>query len=193
MSNDELGEIMLRPVSEMFRISQVAVAAYPDDVTLAGSLAPLGLSTQMIKDAISAFSSTTPRTEGLGYQQVVARELERFLETQLLARAGLERGSPLVSPNLNEQADLALGRPGYDRLLLAEIEFRPNFEKDLVKFMIAERSNRLAAGLLIVSLARASLNPRYTTMPEFHKVIRIVRELAPNLSLCVVGIEGAFE
>ena len=176
-----------------FRVARVATAAYPDDATLAEALRPLGLSVQLVADAVSTFSSRTPRTDGIGYQRVVARELERHLQDELSARAGLEPASPLVSPNLNERADLALRRPGSDRQLFCEIEFRPNFEKDLVKFMIAQRAGRLAAGLLVVSLSRASLNPRYTTMPEYHKVIRIVRELSPSLALCIVGIEVAFD
>lgn len=176
-----------------FRIARVAIAAHPDDAAVDDALSALGLSIKTISDAISAFSSATARTDGVGYQQMVAQELPRHLQAELSARAGLEHASPFVSPNLNEKTDLALCRPGHDRLLLAEIEFRPNFEKDLVKFMIAQRSGRLAAGLLIVSLTRVSINPRYITMPEFHKVVNVIRELSPNLCLCVVGIEGAFE
>lgn len=176
-----------------FRFSRVVLEAYPDEEHLREALRPLGLTAQMLADAVSSFSSETPRTDGVGYQQIVANELKRHLDKELTGRADLVAASTKVSPNLNEKADLAFGRPDDDRLLLGEIEFRPNFEKDHVKLMIAKRAGRLAAGLLVVSLSRSSLNRRYTTMPEHHKVVRVVRELSPDLALCIIGIEGAFK
>ncbi len=73
-----------------------------------------------------------------------------------------------------------------------EIEFRPNCEKDIIKFMIVERAERLAAGVLIVVNDRKTLNARYTTMPQFSYVKSVLDELAPSFPLLLIGLNGDF-
>ncbi len=98
--------------------------------------------------------------------------------------------STRVSPNLNEKADLAFATDTDVPAVYCEIEFRPNVEKDLIKFQIAHNRGRLAAAVLVVATARGRINPGYTTMPEFAKVTKIVTELSPPYPLLLVGIDG---
>jgi hypothetical protein len=77
-------------------------------------------------------------------------------------------------------------------MLIVEIDFRPNYEKDMIKFMIAARAKRLAAGILIVVDDRRSLAPSYTTMPQFSDVENVLNELAPAFPLFLLGFNGEF-
>jgi len=86
--------------------------------------------------------------------------------------------------------NLALGRNDA-RLFLGD-EFRPNVEKDLFKFPIAHRADRLAAALLVVPLSRA-INPKYHSMPTYRQVLKVLNELLLTFPLMVVGFEGKFE
>ena len=74
-----------------------------------------------------------------------------------------------------------------------EIEFRPNYEKDLVKFQIGANSGILAVGVMILALDRRSLNPGYTSMPEYASALRIIDALQPKYPLLIVGIRGDHE
>jgi hypothetical protein len=126
---------------------------------------------------------------GTGYQQFIARHLETHLRSTL-AVPPLQQASPRVSPALNEQADLVVALDPDHPAIYFEIEFRPNVEKDLIKFQIAYNRKRLAAAVLVVAIARRRVNAGYTTMPEFAKVSRLLAELAPPYPLLLVGIDG---
>lgn len=76
------------------------------------------------------------------------------------------------------------------RSLYFEIEFRPSVEKDLVKFHIGHRANRLSVGVLILALDRGRLNPGYTSMPEYRKFSRVISEFGPQHPLLLLGIDG---
>jgi hypothetical protein len=94
------------------------------------------------------------------------------------------------SPTLNEEADLALGS-SYDGLrLFIEIEFRPNVEKDLVKFQIGANTGTLGAAILILALERSNINRGYTTMPEYSKFVKVIEELQPSYPLLMLGFKG---
>jgi hypothetical protein len=123
----------------------------------------------------------------------VAHELERQLAARLCRFPGLHSGSARYSPRLNEKADLAIGRNGSDSRVFFEVEFRPNVEKDLVKFQIGANSGALAAAVLILAADRNAINRGYTTMPEFQKFERVIAELAPRYPLVVYGINGQHE
>jgi hypothetical protein len=172
-----------------FRVAEVKYEAFPDSGGLSRALEPLKLSTTIVADAVAAFESRTPIRLDEGYQVAVAGELAVHVQRVLCDKAGLMPASRSIPPNYS--VDVALGRDDA-RLFLGEIEFRPNFEKDLVKFMIAQRADRLAAALLAVPLSRA-INPRYTSMPTYGQVLNVLHKLSPNFPLIVVGFEGKFE
>lgn len=164
--------------------------AYPNARQLARALAPLRLSADTIVAAIEAFSTATTRIDGVGYQQTVAKELELHLKQVLVRRTALAEVSTKVSPRLGLKCDIALARSEQTSRLFVEIEFRPNYEKDIIKFMIAARAERLAAGVLVVVNNRRTLAPHYTTKPQYSDVERVINELEPSFPLLLIGLDG---
>jgi len=130
---------------------------------------------------------------GRGYQMDLAADLEGYLEREL-RRDGLRpsrsRSDLTYSPFLNQHADFGLIHLASKQRILFEVEFRPNYEKDLVKFQIGHNSGLLGAAVMIVAIDRKSLNPAYTSMPEFDSVVRVLRELRPTYPLLVIGLRG---
>lgn len=172
-----------------YYLSDCRFAAFPDDAQLGAALKAAGLPRATLEAAIKAFVCAAPLQDGFGYQQSIADHMEAHLRSAL-AVPPLHHVSTRVSPNLNEKADLALAKASNGPAIYFEIEFRPNVEKDLIKFQIAHNQARLAAGILVVATDRGRVNPGYTTMPEFEKVARILRELSPPYPLLLVGIGG---
>lgn len=73
-----------------------------------------------------------------------------------------------------------------------ETEFRPNVEKDMVKFQIGANAGVLSVAVLILTSDRNSVNAGYTTMPEFAKFERVIDELRPVYPLLVLGFRGEY-
>jgi hypothetical protein len=92
---------------------------------------------------------------------------------------------------LNEEADLALGTNYNGPRLFIEIEFRPNVEKDLIKFQIGANTGALTAAILVLALERNNINRSYVTMPEYSKFVRVIDELGPSYPLIMLGFKGA--
>ena len=122
-----------------FLVTDVAESAFPNLHAVEIAASSLGLRHSMLGEWLRRFQSGTEARAGHGHQQVLARELESFLRAELLAQ-GLEECSARVSDRLGEEVDVACARDCASARLLIEIEFRPNFEKDLVKFMVAREA-----------------------------------------------------
>jgi hypothetical protein len=116
--------------------------------------------------------------------------MEGHIRRALANGTELEQVNRTYSPRLNEQADLAFGRPNSVQRLYFEIEFRPNVEKDLVKFQIGANAGQLAAAVLILTVNRSCVNAAYSTMPEFSKFERVIDELRPQYPLLMLGFAG---
>lgn len=172
-----------------FRVTDVEHTLFPHEAAAAEAAAGLGIRIDQLCEFVRSFTSQTATRPNIGHQQVLAAELERHLEHSL-ASIGLQAVSKSVSPVLGERVDFAAGRGHAPPYLLGEIEFRPNFEKDLVKFSIAARRDILGLGILLVAKARHEINPGYTSMPQYDKVIRTVAEFAPAFPLVVIGLSG---
>lgn len=173
-----------------FRITEVKSAFFPSEPMVRHALDQAQVSSTEILVALAAFTCKAPRTDGQGYQMSIAHELERHLSTTLTRGKPVYAGGSRYSPRLNEKADLAIGASTGDSKVFFEVEFRPNVEKDLVKFQIGHNAGSLAAAVLILALDRSAINPRYTTMPEFAKFERVIAELAPTYPLLLCGIHG---
>ncbi len=52
-----------------------------------------------------------------------------------------------------------------------EVQFRPDFLKDLTRFQIGFHSNRIKAIIYIVAIDRNNINPNYTSMPQYNRVV----------------------
>ena len=172
-----------------FQVLGVEQRSFPDAAATSAAAVTLGISVAQLESWLARFTSATPVRHGIGHQQVLAAEIERHFETSLVA-AGLQRAPTSVSPALGERADFAASPDGRPPALLGEIAFRPNFEKDLVKFAIAARRGLLRLGVLVVATRREEINPAYTSMPQFDKVVRVVQEFAPTFPICILGISG---
>jgi hypothetical protein len=173
-----------------FLLTDVKVAHFPSDAVTNRALDDFGLPENKIRESIQTFVCRTQVVVGQGYQQDLAHELELHLTVQLTRLPGLHSGTARYSPRLNEKADLAISRNGSISRVFFEVEFRPNVEKDLVKFQIGANNNALAAAVLILASNRNAINRGYTTMPEFQEFERVIAELAPRYPLIVYGITG---
>ena len=176
-----------------FRITRVDRTAFPDATSLSESFAAFGIPAATLEASFESFVCSAPLEAGRGYQQSIARELEHHLSEELGAPEHRVVRRARYSPHLNEQSDLAIRRDGTDSFVFIEIEFRPNVEKDLIKFQIGKNSGRLAGAVLVLMTDRNSVNPRYTSMPEYRKFVRVIGELRPQYPLLLVGLSGQHE
>ena len=70
-----------------------------------------------------------------------------------------------------------------------EIQFRPDFLKDITRFQMGFHSGKANSIIYIVAIKRKTINPSYTTMPEFDKVVEHLRLLYWLLApILVIGI-----
>lgn len=171
-------------------ITRSEISIYPTPELVNAYLANFGINHVTIKEFIDNFVCPAEIVEGYGYQQSISRELAAALKAEFAQANNLVPTRNFYSENLNEQADAVLKREPHHSKIYFELEFRPNFEKDLVKFQIGANNNNLGLGVLIAALNRNSINPNYTTMPEYSKIKRIVDQLNPLYPLLLIGIEG---
>ena len=173
-----------------YRITRIELAHFPNAAHVAEVLMEFGLPEQRIIGPIQDFICNAPLVQGQGYQKILSSRLENHLRQELIDDNDFVFTTPYYSPNLNERGDLAILKRETDTRVFVEIEFRPNVEKDLIKFQIGHNNGRLVAAVLILAIDRLLINPTYHTMPEFSKAVRIVEELTPEYPLLVVGVAG---
>jgi len=178
----------------IFRISEVMTAHFPDSPSVKDALQAHGVAENNILNALHAFECTVDSdNKAEGYQIRIAGELVKHLTTAIVEKEKIIIENPTYCPRLNEKADLALAKSGSQKRIYFEIEFRPNVEKDLVKFQIGYNSSLLGAAVLVLATDRRGINPAYTTMPEFPKFKRLIQELRPVYPLLLCGIGGNAE
>jgi len=170
-------------------VTEVKRRCWPSAEAVEEALRTFGLSVSAMEAALRSCSHPTPPRDGVGFQLDLGPTIERHLSA-VLAQDGLWPASTRYSQNLNENADLAFGRDYSGRRVFVEIEFRPNVEKDLVKFQIGTNTGVLAVAVLILTTDRTSVNAGYTTMPEFGKFERVIEELRPSYPLLMLGFRG---
>lgn len=174
----------------MYRITRVQFKAWPQEFAVEEALAAYGIGIDALTSLVGTCVHADPPVDGRGFQLDLGPTLKRHLYDALTDGSGLTPSVTKYSPRLNEEADLAFETAGSTRRLYFEIEFRPNVEKDLVKFQIGVNSGWLGAAVLIVTLDLNCINPRYTTMPEFEKFQRVIDELRPTYPLLMIGFAG---
>ena len=173
-----------------FKIGLVQVKSFPNEEVVTSTLGQFSLSPDHLLDAMQSFVCRADITSSSGYQQNLARELAEHLKSAFSTRGIRSKYDRRYCPNLNEQADVVLQKEGIERCIFIEIEFRPNVEKDLVKFQIGCNSGRLGLGILVLATKRDAINPGYKTMPEYEKFLKVIKELRPSYPLFVYGING---
>jgi hypothetical protein len=79
---------------------------------------------------------------------------------------------------INEQSHIGL-----------EIQFRPDFLKDITRFQLGYTSGRFQAIVYIVAIDRNTINDRYTTMPQFDDISEVLTQLEWfQIPVLLVGI-----
>lgn len=144
------------------RIVEVLCRCWPDEAALAAALAPFSLSVDSFVAALRSCVHTPRPHEQGGLQQYLANTIKSHLRSTFTGSHGLSLASDRYSPELAENADLALAGDSSGARIFVEIEFRPNAEKDLVKFQIGRNRGTLAAGVLILAIDRRT-STRVTT------------------------------
>lgn len=173
-----------------YRITEVRHRAWPDDSAVERALAEFGVGIEDFRGLLASCVHPNLPAPDRGFQLELGPTIKSHLYQNLADRSKLKPASRAYSPRLNEEADLAFGSPDSERRLYIEIEFRPNVEKDLVKFQIGANTGWLGAAVLVLTLDRNCVNPGYTTMPEFTKFERVIDELRPGYPLLVLGFAG---
>jgi hypothetical protein len=175
-------------------ISEVRHREFPSPQAVDAALTPLGL---RLDDVISAFRGyicpITP-TSGRGYQADLADDIKGYLEKSLPRdglRATRSKQFLAYSRALNEHADFGLVHDRTNRIVFFEVEFRPNFEKDLVKFQIAAGEGTLAAAVMVLSIDPRSIDATFATMPSYDAVTRVIDALKPSYPLVAIGLRGS--
>lgn len=175
-------------------ISEVRHREFPSASAVSAALAPLGLSLDEVLAAFRGYICPVAPTTGRGYQADLADHIKGYLE-QSLARDGLRptRHKQFLSYSsaLNESADFGLIHERSNRTVFFEVEFRPNFERDLLKFQIGAGEGKLAAAVMVLSIDPKSIDTTFATMPSYDSVTRLIEVLKPPYPLVAIGLRGS--
>lgn len=174
-------------------ITEVRHREFPTAGAVATALASIGTSLEVFLTAFRTYICPISPQVGQGFQMNLADDLEAYLERTLKAdglRPTRSRYELTYSRSLNQHADFGLVHDPSQKRVLFEVEFRPNFEKDLVKFQIGANEGILAAAVMVVAINRRSVNAAYTTMPEYEAVAKIIAALNPSYPLLLIGLRG---
>ncbi|MEI6815553.1 MAG: hypothetical protein WCL14_02995 [Bacteroidota bacterium] len=174
-----------------YKITTIEHTCFPTTKNVNDSITEFNITNIEILSIINDFVCNESPQIGRGYQQEIAWHLEDHLKSKICAGFNLVSRFEKYSNKLNEMPDLELVKEGKKERIFFELEFRPNVEKDLIKFQIGFNNGRLALGVLIVALDRDTINPSYTTMPQYNKVKNLIDELKPLYPLLLIGISGA--
>jgi hypothetical protein len=173
-----------------FKVKEINNRCWPSEALVDQALGTLGLSIRQVQESLRDFVHSRAADPNRGFQQDLAETLKQHLR-EYLGRVGtLKVADSKYSPKLNEEADLALGANYNGPRLFIEIEFRPNVEKDLMKFQIGANTGALRVAILVLALERNNINRRYPTMPEYSKFVRVIDELRPSYPLIMLGFKG---
>ena len=175
-------------------ISEVRHREFPGSNAVSAAFSPLGLSLDDVVGAFRGYICPLSPTTGRGYLSDLAEDIKGYLE-KTLARDGLRptRNKQFLSYSrtLNDHADFGLIHDRSNRTVFFEVEFRPNFERDLVKFQIGAGEGTLAAAVMVTSIDPKSIDAMFATMPSYESVTKLVEALKPTYPLIVVGLRGA--
>lgn len=175
-------------------ISEVRHREYPSAQAVDAALNPLGLTLDEVIGAFRGYICPIAPTAGRGYQADLADDIKGYLERSLPRdglRATRNRQFLSYSRALSEHADLGLVHERTNRIVFFEVEFRPNFEKDLVKFQIGAGEGTLAAAIMVLSIDPKSIDATFATMPSYEAVTKVLDALKPSYPLVAIGLRGS--
>ena len=175
-------------------ISEVRHREFPDAGAVATALAPLGLSLDELLAAFRGYICPIAPSTGRGYQADLAEDLKSYLE-KALPREGLhatrQKHDLAYSRALNAHAEFGLVHEATNRRAFFEIEFRPNYERDLLNFEIAVREGILVAAVMVLSIDPKSIDAAHSAMPSYDSVTKVIEALRPSYPLILIGLRGS--
>lgn len=175
-------------------ISEVRHREFPKADSVSNAVSMLGLSLDELISAFRGYICPLSPSAGRGFQSDLAEDLKTYLENSL-RRDGLrptrERQYLSYSRALNEHAEFGLVHERSNRTVFFEIEFQPNYERDLIHFQIAAAEGILAAAVLVLPIDPKSLDPALATLPTFEAVTKVVDALRPPYPLILIGLRGS--
>ena len=176
----------------LFQICKTLSRSFPKPSSARNALKKFNVNDTKLLSFFENFTCDSSLDDGLGraFQWNLSKRIVEELDEWLKSNQGLVSAPQQYSKNFRERADLAKTRsPRKDRIFV-EVEFRPNIEKDLVKFQIGWNAKTLGVAVLVVAIDRKTINGKYATMPEYDKVLRIVEALNPQYPLLLIGVNG---
>lgn len=175
-------------------ISEVRHREFPSAGAVGAALAHLGVSLEELVNAFRGYICPLSQTTGKGYESDLAEDLKGYL-AKALQRDGLRptsnRSHLAYSRSLPDHADFGLVHERSNRVLFVEMGFRPNYERDLLKFQIGASEGTLAAAVLVLSIDPKSIDATVATLPTYDAVTKVVEALSPSYPLLLVGLRGS--
>lgn len=175
-------------------ISEVRHREFPAANAVAAALAPVGVTLDELVAAFRSYICPIAQTTGKGYESDLAEDLKGYL-AKSLQRDGLRptgnRLHLMYSPALNDHADFGLVHERSNRTIFVEIAFRPNYERDLLKFQVGASEGTMAAAVLVLSIDPKSIDASVATMPTYDAVLKVLDALKPSYPLVVIGLRGS--
>jgi len=175
-------------------ISEVRHREFPNADAVQASINPLGLTLDGLIDAFRGYVCPISPNAGRGFQTELAEDLKGYLE-RMLKRDSLRptrnRRFLSYSRALNEHADFGLIHETSNRVIFFEVEFRPNYEKNLIKFQIGASEGILAAAVMVLPIDPKAIDATFATMPSYDAVTKVTEALRPSYPLVVIGLRGS--
>lgn len=175
-------------------ISEVRHREFPDASTVSAALNSLGLSLDDILVPFRGYICPLSPSTSKGYLADLAEDLKGYLE-KALPRDGLRptrnRQFLAYSRALNYHADFGLIHERSNRAIFFEVEFRLNYERDLLKFQIGATEGTLAAAVMVLSIDPKSIDSAFATMPSFETVTKVIDALRVSYPLIAIGLRGS--
>ena len=172
-----------------FKVRRVSLNMSPQGLNADDILNSYGVSVRDLDDAVKSVEFVH-NNKSEGFQVELATQLEELFKKLHWSRGVYVMNKARYSPVKREEADVAVGQNGSKKRIFIEIEFRPNEQKDLVKFLTAHRHQQLELGILVVAIDRKEINKDYYTMPQYEKCLRTIEELRDECPILLMGIGG---
>lgn len=175
-------------------ISEVRHREFPSAAAVASALTALGLSLDDVVGAFRGYICPVVPAAGRGYGFDLAEDIKGYLERALQrdgVRATRNRQFLSYSRSLGEHADFGLIHERSNRAVFFEIGFRPNYERDLLKFQIGASEGTLACAVMVLSMEPKSIDATFGTMASYDEVTRVLDVLRPSYPLVAIGLRGS--
>lgn len=174
-------------------ITEVRHKVFPDAAAVTTALASLGLSLDELTGTFKGYiCSLTPGT-GRFHAELADNLKSHFEHT--FQREGLrptrQRHDLAYSRALRDHADFGLVHEATNRRVLFEVEFGPNYERDLINFQVGANEGTMAVAVLLVPIEQSTSSAALIGIADYESVAKVVSALKPTYPLVVVGLRGS--